>query len=153
MKKLFYKWLSWATSFIGLAFLSVAAHETSHLVAAKMWGVGGEIHFHVIGGVFFPDATAPWPIYLAGGMGAALFLMILFWLVPRFTKSKNDTYLEIAAVSAAITNMLYSWWEIKVVGEGWWIWGFLGNIVLALVFLYYNRRRYIHWLFNGYFKD
>lgn len=129
--------------------MSIAVHESSHLLAAKIWGVGGIIHFHIIGGVFFPSSIAPWPIYLAGGMGAALFLMVFFWLVPRITKTPNDTYLEFAAVLAAIGNMLYAWWEVKEIGESWWMVAFLGNIVLVLVFLYYSRHRYINWLLNG----
>lgn len=149
LKKTLLKYLSWAITFIGLAILSVTIHEGSHLLAAKIYGIGGIIHFHVIGGTFFPNHSVSWIVYSAGGMGAALFLMIFFWLVPRLTKSTSDSYLEIAAVLAAISNMLYSWWEVKMIGETWWIWAFLGNIFIVLAFLYYKRHQYIDWFVNN----
>jgi len=132
---------------VGLWFASLTVHEMGHLLVGQLYGATDSITYHAnwTGMVQFSQMV-PWPAYAAGGLGAAAFIAVFFWLAPLLSPTIYDTYLEVAALMVAFAQALYAWTEVGRAGETWWWMPFSLTAVLALVALCIYAPKLILWL-------
>ena len=118
-------WLVMITAFITRTMV----HESVHQIVMEGLGGTGKIIFETIltyiplgGRVTFvegyPLPEPLWPIYIAGGIGAAIFPWFALWLFSWITTEEGDTWVEGISASVVLTEALYAPTELILLNFG-----------------------------------
>lgn len=154
------KLLILALLFTGFWIAGVLIHELGHLIANELLGgKGGMIYYGYwpTPHGYFSCEERPEEyrliVSLAGGIVAALFLFVFFWLPARI---KKKTPIEIAVSLPIIFNLLYAsaeplfYYETLALGQEPlemlpWVVRYI-RILSAIIFLLFYTKRTIRWL-------
>jgi len=140
--------------FIGYGMVGLLSHEASHLGVNNILGGTGSIFYNYTWTEGHMNwATLPpnhiWLVYLGGGIGAAFFLFLFFWLAAWLTPSKQDVYIEATVAAQIITNLFYAPTELVLYYRGAelfeWAW-ITAYIVAAIVFFFLYIKKIVRWL-------
>lgn len=123
---------------VGFGCVGVAVHEAGHLITNNALGGTGKIFYnYTLTAGHMEWATLPpnhiWLVYLSGGLFAAVFLFIFFWVPTRLTPSIQDVYVEGAVAGTILANLLYAPTEIILYyqGQEMFEWAFITAYIVA----------------------
>jgi len=134
--------------FIGFLVVGVLSHEAGHLTVNNFLGGTGEIYYNytwTAGHMSWADLPPNyiWLVYLGGGICAAVFLTVFFWLAVWLTPTREDIHIEGAVAAPIITNFLYAPTELILyyLGAELFEWAWMTAYVLAaiLFFILYTK--------------
>ena len=133
-----------------IAFFSVGVHEQFHVLGASLVGIDSYARYTWTGGYVValstPDEAQRQVIRVAGGLGTAALLMVLWYLAHRQTKY-TDWELDdaLSFLLIATWQFTYAWFD----GTHLAFWGnILGALTgLAVCSLVYGRKL-IAWLYD-----
>lgn len=139
--------------FVGFLVVGVLSHEAGHLTANNLLGGTGKIFYdYTWTSGHMEWATLPeeniWLVYLGGGVLAAIFMFVFFWLPPRLTPGKQDVYVEAAVAAHILDNLFYAPTELILYfwGQKLFEWAWLATYVLgAILFVALYIKTIIKW--------
>lgn len=157
------RWLSTIMFFFGIGFMSYAAHEMFHLIAIV--GLGGDaagaIRVDSALGYNYPIAWLDkpirheWIVALSGGLGAALLLLLFFWIWAFFSETLHDLHIEVTTFTWAMIHLANIPLEFTLPYGGIWEGlSYLATIPVCLLIVLIYIRKTGTWLFfkNGKIK-
>ncbi len=112
-------WLVTLTSVLAIASLTL--HEYFHIWASVIqFGDNGHIYFNFIYGIpvtaYARDITLSPFVKLAGGFFTGIiFICIGYWAYR--TKTFSDYYVEFAFTVCGFCHLVYSFWEVTMLGN------------------------------------
>lgn len=130
-----------------IAFLAaVIIHEVGHLMLLEALGGKGEINFTylvpmvpVAGEVDFLTLPNPvWPVYLIGGIWAAVLPWFFIWFVAWRTRERCDVWIEATSASVMLTHVFYAPIELVLYFFGYdlYVKGVYGAVLASQIIFY-----------------
>ena len=131
-------------------------HEAAHLMMAEALGGMGKINFDyllpmipIAGRVPFSGVSSALPVYLAGGLYAAVMPWLILWFIAWRTWERGDAWIEAIAASMILSQVFYAPGEYFLYINNmdlYWMHTIGAAILSQIIFYALYMRAIINWI-------